>query len=95
MGRETLILNHHCFAVISKHSMEVETDRQLAVKPRRQLAVNTDNFPANKAAYPSPYVMPCISLNLVGTAENGVEVYYLDFILTRQSHIFYLANKRK
>lgn len=49
--------------------MEVSPDIKSLVGTRRRLAVNTKNFPATRAAKPSPNVIPCILLNLVDTVQ--------------------------
>lgn len=48
-------------------TMEENPDRESGVESQRGLAVNTENFLATSAAKPTPNVMPCIPLNLVGT----------------------------
>lgn len=37
----------------------------------RRLAVNSDSFPATPAAKPAPNIIPCIALNLAGTAKRA------------------------
>lgn len=63
--------------------MEVNPDRKLSEAPK---AVDTDNFPETPSGKPPLKAMPCIPLDVVGTAEWRVW-YYLSNTLPRYNII--------